>query len=177
MGTLFIRREVITADIFIFLVDIRTGSFFSVVLDDHLPNLQRGFANGSNPCYFSMKSKSGQIAIAEIYINSLLSAEDIDECIYEELTQAFGLVDDSQGTPYFTYDNLAGAKPGNRDWKLLKALYDPHLKPGDPVSKALELYRTLPENYTQSQKPSQVPEAQTNSPPKSTPQTAAFHEY
>ena len=61
-------------------------------------------------------------------------------CIYEELVQAMGLMNDAEGSPFFTFDNLSDAKPRDFDQRLLSALYDAQVLNGDGVEKVLGIY-------------------------------------
>ena len=61
-------------------------------------------------------------------------------CIYEEMVQAMGLMNDAENSAFFTFDNLAEDKPRDYDRRLLSALYDDQITNGDDVEKVLSLY-------------------------------------
>lgn len=103
--------------------------------------LVRQYFTKRGACYFTLTSKNGRIALARIFVQPDLTTEELEACIYEEVTQAFGLPNDAKGSEFFTYDNLAVRKPRARDMRLLGALYEANIQPGDSVDAVIENYR------------------------------------
>jgi hypothetical protein len=103
--------------------------------------LNRQYFAKHGACFFTLSSKNGRILIARVFVQPDLSSEELEACIYEEVTQAFGLPNDANGSEFFTYDNLNDRKPRTRDMRLLGALYKANVKPGDSVDLVIENYR------------------------------------
>ncbi len=80
-----------------------------------------------------------------IHFGTILIAPTIDPdmqraCIYEEMVQAMGLMNDAHESPFFTFDNLLEDKSRDYDRRLLAALYDAEVQNGDAVEKVLSIY-------------------------------------
>ncbi|MEO3416497.1 DUF2927 domain-containing protein [Roseovarius sp. CAU 1744] len=135
----------LSANIFVFMVSPHLASHF-IALTSYgrfTGNLTRSYVQGSGPCYFKVLSNGDSIQFGTILI-----APDVDptmqrHCIYEEMVQAMGLMNDAQDSPFFTFDNLTDDKPRDYDQRLLAALYDPRIRNGDEVDKVLNIYASL----------------------------------
>lgn len=132
----------LSANIFVFMVSPRLASHFITLTGwgRASTSLPRAYVQGSGPCYFSVLSNARSIHFGTILISPEVSPDIQARCVYEELTQAMGLMNDAQDSSYFTYDNLADHKPRDYDRRLLSALYDPSVTNGDEVEKVVELY-------------------------------------
>lgn len=102
--------------------------------------LERQYLRSPSHCFFEIRSNDKSIQFGRVFISSELDMKKQASCIYEELTQTMGLVDDAVGSEVFTYDNTAEDKPRDHDRRLLAALYDPSVVYGDPVAKVVVLY-------------------------------------
>lgn len=132
----------LTANIFVFMVSPPVASHFIALTlyGRSSANLPRAYVQGSGPCYFNVLSNA-----VSIHFGTILIAPDIDPamqraCIYEEMVQAMGLMNDAENSAFFTFDNLAEDKPRDYDRRLLSALYDDQITNGDDVEKVLSLY-------------------------------------
>lgn len=103
-------------------------------------HLERDFLNKPDHCYFSVLSDKQSIHFGLIAVSPALDMARQASCIYEEMTQSMGLMNDAEGSVAFTYDNLLEDKPRDYDQRLLTALYDPSVTNGDAVDKVLALY-------------------------------------
>lgn len=132
----------LSANIFIFVVSPRLASHFMVLTayGRSSSNLPRAYVQGTGPCYFNVLSNAQSIHFGTILIAPELGADIMQACIYEEMVQAMGLMNDAEGSPFFTFDNLADAKPRDFDQRLLSALYDAQVLNGDGVEKVLGIY-------------------------------------
>lgn len=145
-GVLRIHAEppvAIGAQIFVFYLSIPASTFFAVLVGERGP-LLRQFAEGyPTECYYQLYSTQGHARFAFIHVNSRIDAAAAEGCLYEEMMQSLGILNDSEGSTLFTFDNRSGEKPQARDFRLLRALYHPSVAAGDPVQAALEAYRAL----------------------------------
>lgn len=135
----------LSANIFVFMVSPRLASHF-IALTDYgrfSGSLTRGYVQGNGPCYFKVLSNSESIQFGTILIAPSIDADMQRACIYEEMVQAMGLMNDAQDSPFFTFDNLVADKPRDYDQRLLAALYDPRIRNGDAVDKVLDIYTAL----------------------------------
>lgn len=132
----------LSANIFIFVVSPRLASHFMVLTayGRSSANLPRAYVQGSGPCYFNVLSNADSIHFGTILIDPNLGADMRRSCIYEEMVQAMGLMNDAHDSPFFTFDNLADDKPRVYDQRLLSALYDTTVNNGDSVEKVLGIY-------------------------------------
>ena len=132
----------LTANVFVFVVSPPLASHFMVLTtygrsSTALPN---AYVQGKGPCYFNVLSNAESIHFGTILIAPGLDNALTQACIYEEMVQAMGLVNDAQDSPFFTFDNLAPPKPRDYDTRLLSALYHPSVETGDTVDKVISLY-------------------------------------
>lgn len=132
----------LTANIFVFMVSPPVASHFIALTlyGRSSANLPRAYVQGSGPCYFNVLSNG-----VSIHFGTILIAPDLDPamqrmCIYEEMVQAMGLMNDAENSTFFTFDNLADDKPRDYDRRLLSALYDDQITNGDDVEKVLSVY-------------------------------------
>ena len=137
----------LSANIFVFMVSPHLASHF-IALTSYgrfTGNLTRGYVQGSGPCYFKVLSNGESIQFGTILIAPDVEPDMQRHCIYEEMVQAMGLMNDAQDSTYFTFDNLTDDKPRDYDQRLLAALYDPRIRNGDEVEKVLNIYASLGE--------------------------------
>lgn len=133
----------LTGSIFIFLTGLEDGITLGA-LTQSTRRLSRQFAEGTDTrCYFNVMSKNDELRAGFIFINND-AATPISECIYEEFLQTLGLLNDSQGSSVFTFDNT-GAIHADRepDFRLLEALYSDRVAPGDDARKVADLFLNI----------------------------------
>ena len=132
----------LSANVFVFVVSPPLASHFMVLTawGRSSTALPRAYAEGTGPCYFNVLSNHESIQFGTILIAPGMESEFTRACIYEEMVQAMGLVNDAHDSPFFTFDNLAPAKPRDYDQRLLSALYHPSVETGDAVDKVLGIY-------------------------------------
>ncbi len=132
----------LSANVFVFMVSPHLASHF-IALTSYgrfSGSLTRGYVQGDGPCYFKVLSNDESIHFGTILIAPSIDPDMQRACIYEEMVQAMGLVNDAQDSPFFTFDNLAPPKPRDYDTRLLSALYHPSVETGDAVDKVISLY-------------------------------------
>lgn len=135
----------LSANIFVFMVSPQLASHF-IALTSYgrfSGNLTRSYVQGSGPCYFKVLSNGESIQFGTILIAPTVDTETQRACIYEEMVQAMGLMNDAQDSTFFTFDNLLDEKPRDYDQRLLEALYDPRIRNGDEVDDVLNIYASL----------------------------------
>ncbi|AXI45323.1 hypothetical protein C1J03_04275 [Sulfitobacter sp. SK012] len=132
----------LTANVFVFMVSPPLASHLMLLTawGRSSSNLPRAYAQGSGPCYFNVLSNADSIHFGTIVISPDIAPTMQASCIYEEMTQAMGLMNDAQNSPFFTYDNLDEDKPRTYDRRLLAALYNADVTNGDAVEKVLGIY-------------------------------------
>jgi len=106
-------------------------------------SLQRQYLQGQGPCFYATASNNGGMINGMIFISPTEAADFVEDCVYEELVHAMGLVNDADNTPWFTFDNLPGHKPRDYDERLLRALYDPRVSTGSTVDDVVAIYEAL----------------------------------
>lgn len=127
--TIWDGRE-IESDIFLFFGRAPETSRFSVITRtaEFAPRLARQYAKGEVECFFNVLSKNDIIETGYIFINS--DSEYAEACVYEEIIQSLGLVNDAQNSRFFSLNNSASKPDTNHDIELLRALYDPSISAG-----------------------------------------------
>lgn len=135
----------LSANIFVFMVSPPLASHFIALTayGRFSGNLTRSYVQGNGPCYFKVLSNGESIQFGTILIAPSIDPAMQRHCIYEEMVQAMGLMNDAQDSPFFTFDNLAEEKPRDYDQRLLEALYDPRIRNGDAVDDVLNIYASL----------------------------------
>lgn len=102
-------------------------------------NKLRAVLNGTRGgCYFLSYSQEDRIVYAAVVANVEGPKQMLEHCLLEEMTQMMGLPNDSdEVSPSMFNDSerYMALTPG--DVALVKALYDPALKPGTPRAEAL----------------------------------------
>lgn len=117
------------AEMFVVVSGLEDGVLFGSLFDK---GSLRDFVKGTNRGFYVAFSTDDEFSVANIVINSTTDVEDIDDVFHEEFTQAIGLLNDSQGSDQFSYDNLGGDfSHYENDFRLLRALYSLNVKPGD----------------------------------------------
>lgn len=91
-------------------------------------------------CYLIFSGPNGEIERATIVVNNQLPDDLMDGCILEELTQAFGLKNDSDIVQPSIFNQLStGRRLTRTDIILLVALYDEKIKPGMHLNEAMPI--------------------------------------
>jgi hypothetical protein len=134
----------VTGNIFIFLTGLEHGITFGA-LTQSTERLSRQFAEGSaTKCYFHLMSKNDELRAGFIFINNEDALTPIAECLYEEFMQTLGLLNDSQDSSIFTFDNTGAVREDRApDFRLLQALYSQDVTAGDPAEMVANLYLSL----------------------------------
>lgn len=134
----------LTGNIFIFLTGLENGILFGALTQSE-QRLGRQFAEGTaTPCYFNLMSLNDELRAGFIFINTDYESLPIAECLYEEFLQTLGLLNDSEGSSVFTFDNTAALRDSNdADFRLLQALYSQQVAAGDPAERVAEMYLSL----------------------------------
>lgn len=140
-----ISPDPLDAQIFVFFLSPQIASHFMILtsVGHHNLSLQRQYLQGQGPCFYATASNSGGMINGMIFISPTEAADFVEDCVYEELVQAMGLVNDADDTPWFTFDNLPGSKPRDYDERLLRALYDPSVRTGSTVEEVVAIYEAL----------------------------------
>ena len=130
----------VSADIFIHISGIEDGVLFGAIIESS-GTQQRGFAQKTGSCHYKSFSKDEAMVVGAVVIDRDNTPEILEGCIHEEITQALGLLNDSQGSEFFTYDNK-NTYPVRyeNDFKLLRALYHGDVAPGDDPREVVENY-------------------------------------
>jgi Protein of unknown function (DUF2927) len=136
---------IIEANILVSFADISTNIMFGVLNSNSEKNRSlRDFAEGTTPCFFNTLSKDSKLQIAGVYIRNDLEKSLIEECLYEEFTQALGLLADFPDSVIFSYDDQLSPPPDRKaDILLLRALYDESVSPGDSSDKVARIFVDL----------------------------------
>jgi hypothetical protein len=132
----------VAGSMFVFMVAPRYASHLMVLsgFGRSSQGLERNYHRSPNHCFFNVMSVSRSIQFGRIVISPEQDMAEQAACIYEEMTQSMGLMQDAHDSAYFTYDNLADEKPRGYDERLLAALYHPSVATGDAVNKVLDIY-------------------------------------
>ncbi|MHB1219671.1 MAG: DUF2927 domain-containing protein [Alphaproteobacteria bacterium] len=109
------------------------------------PAKLRAVLNGTRGgCYFLSYSKEDRIVYAAVVANVEGPKPMLEHCLLEEMAQMMGLPNDSDRvTPSMFNDSERHMALTPGDVALVKALYDPALKPGTPRAETLAFVRTL----------------------------------
>ncbi len=95
-------------------------------------------------CYFLSYSKEDRIVYAAVVANVEGPKPMLEKCLLEEMTQMMGLPNDSnEVSPSVFNDSERQMTLSPGDVAMVKALYDPALKPGTPRTEALAFVRKL----------------------------------
>lgn len=131
----------VTGSIFIFLTGLEDGITLGA-LTKSTKRLSRQFAEGGDMrCYFNVMSKNDELRAGFIFINMDDPLTPVAECLYEEFMQTLGLLNDSQGSSLFTFDNTGTVRENREpDFQLLRALYNQDVTPGDEAQKVADLF-------------------------------------
>lgn len=144
--TSFPDGETLSASVFVYKVDIASGALYLVLSRSAKGawSLARRFVKGTSPCFFDVMSLDSEIRFAHIFIRNDVSDDVEIACIYEELVQAMGFLNDAPGSEFFTFDNAVEPKPDQLDWMLLRSLYAENIVAGDDVEAVLGNFTKLP---------------------------------
>lgn len=131
----------VTGSIFIFLTGLEDGITFGA-LTQSTKRLSRQFAEGGDMrCYFNVMSKNDELRAGFIFINMDDALTPVAECLYEEFMQTLGLLNDSQDSSMFTFDNTGIVRENREpDFQLLRALYSQGVTPGDKAQKVADVF-------------------------------------
>lgn len=138
------QNLMVTGSIFIFLTGLENGITFGSLTQSDI-RLSRQFAEGGDMrCYFNLLSKNDELRAGFIFINLDDAQTPVAECLYEEFMQTLGLLNDSQGSSVFTFDNTGAVRVDrDPDLRLLQALYDQDVTAGDPAERVADLFMGL----------------------------------
>lgn len=141
-STLTLGAQAVQADLFLFHLSPARASHLMLLTSTggHNMSLARQYAAGTGPCYYSTLSNAAGMVNGLVFLDPTRDPAFIDLCIYEELVQAMGLVNDAHDSPWFTFDNLPTDKPRDYDARLLAALYDRSLASDAAVEDVLAIY-------------------------------------
>ncbi|MEO0359053.1 MAG: DUF2927 domain-containing protein, partial [Pseudomonadota bacterium] len=134
--------DVYTADIFVFHVPRDWAAPAMILSRSTGTGLARSYMRGRGPCYFFMRSNADGLYLSTIFIDPDMTFS-FEDCLYEELAQAMGIMHDVQDTPYFTFDNKPGVVDRTYDLAMLRALYDPAFESGTPVDQVVDRFRDI----------------------------------
>ncbi|MEL7181284.1 MAG: DUF2927 domain-containing protein [Pseudomonadota bacterium] len=134
----------VTGNIFVFLTGLEDGITFGA-LTQSTKRLSRQFAEGGDMrCYFNVMSKNDELRAGFIFINMDDALTPVAECLYEEFMQTLGLLNDSQGSSLFTFDNTGITREDRApDFQLLRALYSQDVAAGDKAQKAADVFLSM----------------------------------
>ncbi|WP_083791135.1 DUF2927 domain-containing protein [Roseobacter sp. CCS2] len=137
----------VTGSIFIFLTGLEDGITFGA-LTQSTKRLSRQFAEGGDMrCYFNVMSKNDELRAGFIFINMDDALTPVSECLYEEFMQTLGLLNDSQDSSLFTFDNTGITREDrDPDFQLLRALYSQDVTPGDKAQTAADIFMNMQTN-------------------------------
>ncbi|MDB2407977.1 DUF2927 domain-containing protein [Jannaschia sp.] len=130
----------IPAEIFVFSLPVAQAAFFLLKIQlgtvDRL-TLEKSYLRNPGACFFSMLSRPEGLAAAFVFIDPDLDL-DLDDayharCIHEELYQTMGLPNDSEGSEWFNFDDLALSKDPRWDRALVRWLYQREIVTGTPL--------------------------------------------
>lgn len=113
-------------------------------MDAEWPNMVVDFSRREEDwwCLVSVRGQAGRLN-ANISIRTDQSEHDISRCIVQEMTQALGLLEDTDGRRDTTFSSAIGADHlTEADRQLLAILYDDRLHDGMPRDEVLAV---LPE--------------------------------
>ena len=133
--------QILSGNIFIFALDadelMLMGSLTSASAS-YVRRVERGL---DPVCWYKSHSRSDTIQIAFVYIYDSPQFRHIKECLYEELIQSLGLLNDANCSPHFTLDDgLGGFERRRNDLRLLDRLYDTQFPPGSPAARVADAY-------------------------------------
>jgi len=129
----------VEGDIFVFALDLPEVLYVSALTRIE-GRFTQGIARRSEySCYYNVWSRDDILRFAGVYIRSDGSENSLRDCLYEELIQSLGLLNDAEGTEVFTL-NDAREKIGKReaDRTLLDALYAPSVVIGEATDSVIE---------------------------------------
>ncbi len=140
------QQEIAVAgSMFIFMVAPHYASHLMVLsgFGRSSQGLERNYHSSPHHCFFNVMSDAKSIQFGRIVISPEQDMAAQAACIYEEMTQSMGLMQDAHDSSYFTYDNLPDEKPREYDMRLLSALYSTQVAYGDAVDKVLGIYANV----------------------------------
>ncbi|WP_247226213.1 DUF2927 domain-containing protein [Yoonia sp. F2084L] len=134
----------VTGSIFIFLTGLEDGITLGA-LTQSTKRLSRQFAEGGDMrCYFNVMSLNDELRAGFIFLNMDDALTPVAECLYEEFMQTLGLLNDSQGSSVFTFDNTGTVRENREpDFQLLRALYSQDVTPGDEAHKVADVFLNM----------------------------------
>jgi hypothetical protein len=114
------------------------------IADDVDPAILKKLAE-PGVCYFLTRAiRTGGMFRSLIVVNRELSPEAMDACLLEEMTQAFGLPNDSDIVSPSVFNQKSTLRElTETDRLLLRALYDYRLPAGTPRKDALRIGRDV----------------------------------
>ncbi len=128
-------------DIFVFALEIDELLLFGALTRLN-PSFMRQMARSQRvSCFYSAWSQNDHLAFAGVYIPTTYTEPLIRGCLYEELIQSMGLLNDAVGSQIFTLNNSLIKPDSNAaDLALLDALYAPEIEIGASVDEVIEYF-------------------------------------
>ncbi|ABD54452.1 DUF2927 domain-containing protein [Jannaschia sp. CCS1] len=128
----------IRGDIFVFALELDELLLFGALTRLNT-NFMRQIARSQRAsCFYSAWSRNDHLAFAGVYIPISYPEALVRGCMYEELIQSMGLLNDSVGSQTFTLNNLLIKPESNAaDLALLDALYAPEIETGTSVDEVI----------------------------------------
>ena len=129
----------VEGDIFVYALGLQEMLYIGALTQAN-GNFMRGLAKTGRPsCFYSAWSRDDLLRFAEVYVRSDYEETHFRACLYEELIQSLGLLNDAEGSEKFTLNN-AREKLGSRDADraLLDALYAPSVVIGGATDSVIE---------------------------------------
>ncbi len=135
----------IEADLFVVIAPGPAIGALGDALGPPDPRFWRLAARDQLPCFVTLARPAGSPALdyGIVALNPNAPGYALEPCLREELFQAMGLPNDAIGSPFFSFDNRAIPKDPRLDRLLLKALYAPEGRPGEPVLDVVRRFDAL----------------------------------
>ncbi len=109
---------------------------------------------GRPVCFAEVRFRDDRSAELALSIVALEESEDMEECVYEEVLQALGPMNDSRRVKETIFnDGTAETVPTPYDWLALSVLYDPRLETGEPEASAAPVIEAIIGDLARGAKP------------------------
>ncbi|MEJ8562354.1 DUF2927 domain-containing protein [Yoonia sp. GPGPB17] len=131
----------IHGNIFVFTVGLEEMLLLGALTQTD-PQFMRTMAKDEEQnCHYSAWSTDDVIHTAATYVRSDYPETWILNCLYEEMFQSLGLLNDAVGSVNFTFDDtLRPVEDRTLDRLLLDALYHDTVQPGSPVGDTVDIF-------------------------------------
>ena len=136
--------SVLSANIFLFLLAKPEGTLFSALTATagNAARVRYFASNRPHGCYYQSFSREDVLHAAIVHVNNFDDELSVQHCLYEEFMHTMGILQDSEGSPYFTFDDRpsVGGSRHLADFALLRALYDPAIPVGSHPDAVAERF-------------------------------------